>query len=208
MILSFAAAAQDNRYEAGGSEGVMFTKQSSGNGIDQSSTIGSDIFLSVGLRVAAKQTLLFNFGEGKNSQIYQSNYDFHVLNHTTEYTGAWMFSPIKKGRFDPFVLAGGGALKFKPQSTWLFLPNIDVNIPNRVQTNLGATNQTRIAFLYGFGTDYHPPHFWKFSVRLQYRGFLYKAPDYNVAANSGSLTLFTGALTHMAEPSIGIVCKF
>jgi hypothetical protein len=38
---------------------------------------------------------------------------------------------------------------------------------------------------------------------LQYRGLLYKAPDFRVPS-----LLFTGAKGHMAEPSAGIVLKF
>jgi hypothetical protein len=40
------------------------------------------------------------------------------------------------------------------------------------------------------------------ALRLQYRGLIYKAPDFNVQ------NLFTGAKGHMAEPSVGIVVKF
>lgn len=208
VFLTCAAASQDGRFDVSGNLGATFTKTSSGNGINQSATAGSDVFLTVGMRLAPKNSLIFNLGTARNSQTYESNYDFHVLTHTTEYSGAWRFAPVKKGRFEPFVLAGGGVLKFKPQSTWLVLPDLSGNIPNRVQTNLGAQNQTKIAFLYGVGVDYHPPHFWRFSIRLQYRGLLYKAPDFNVNANGGSLTLFTGALGHMAEPSAGLVFRF
>ena len=81
-----------------------------------------------------------------------------------------------------------------------------------MQTNLPASQQTKPAFLYGGGFD------WRIfssvplirrsvvtnylALRLQYRGLVYKAPDFKVQ------NLFTGARGHMAEPSIGIVVKF
>jgi hypothetical protein len=45
--------------------------------------------------------------------------------------------------------------------------------------------------------------------RFQYRGFLYKAPDFKVDQNAGSqVNFFTGGKEHMAEPSIGFVYRF
>ncbi len=120
-----------------------------------------------------------------------------------------MFSPFPKAKFEPFVLAGGGALIFSPSSTWVFFPDLPDNVPDRVQVNLGASSQTQLAFLYGLGVDYRLPWFPKVSLRLQYRGFLYKAPDFNVNANSGSLVnFFTGGKEHMAQPSVGFVYRF
>ncbi len=208
LLLASAAAGQDGRFEVSGNGAGVFTKQSTGNGITQSATDGSNFFGSFRFRFSPKQSFIFNYGSAHNSQIYQSNYDFHVVTHTTEYTGAWMFSPIKRGRFEPFVLAGGGALKFNPRSTWIVLPDINGDIPNRVATNLGAVTETKIAFLYGAGVDYQLPIFRRFSIRLQYRGLLYKDPDFKVNANGGGLTLFTGGTGHMAEPSLGIAFRF
>jgi hypothetical protein len=75
--------------------------------------------------------------------------------------------------------------------------------------NLGASTQTELAFMYGLGVDYQLPRYSKFALRMQYRGFLYKAPDFKVDANSGSMVnFFTGGKEHMAVPSIGIVFKF
>jgi hypothetical protein len=120
-----------------------------------------------------------------------------------------MFSPFPTSKFQPFVLAGGGALIFSPSSTWVFFPNLPDNMPDRVEVNLGASKQTQLAFLYGVGVDYKLPRFSRLSLRMQYRGFLYKAPDFNVNQNSGSqVNFFTGARGHMAEPSIGFVFRF
>jgi hypothetical protein len=39
-------------------------------------------------------------------------------------------------------------------------------------------------------------------VRLEYRGFVYQAPDFN------RIAMHTGTATHMAQPSAGIVYRF
>jgi len=42
----------------------------------------------------------------------------------------------------------------------------------------------------------------RFALRLQYRGFIYKAPSFDVPGIS------TDARGHIAEPSVGLVFKF
>ena len=64
----------------------------------------------------------------------------------------------------------------------------------------GASEQTRGAFLYGVGADYVLAKHW--SLRSEYRGFVYEAPSFNLAG------LDTDSWTHSAQPSAGIVFRF
>ena len=209
LLLTSLGLGQDGHYDVSANAAAVFTKQSDGNGIAQSATNGSDYFATIRLKFKPKHSVAFNYGRAKDSQVYQTGFDFHILTNITEYTGAYLYNPLKKGRFEPFVLAGAGALVFNPQSTWVVLPNFTNNVPNRVQIDLGAVKQTEIAFLYGVGVDYQLPRFARFALRLQYRGFLYDAPDFKVnTASGGAVSLFTGAKWHMAEPSIGLVFRF
>lgn len=132
-----------------------------------------------------------NFGHTNNSQVFTVPPDiFRVGNGITEFSAAYVFSPFHAGRIDPFLLAGGGTLKFNPGSQF-----IDGN-----SSPFGAKSQRDLAVLYGAGVDYR---FWKwFAVRLQYRGLIYKTPDFAVP------NLRTGVYGHMAEPSVGLVVKF
>ena len=78
-------------------------------------------------------------------------------------------------------------------------------------TTIPASRQTKPAFLYGGESigesspacpsfaDHVSSHL---ALRLQYRGLLYKAPDFKVQ------NLFTGDRGHMAEPTIGVVVRF
>ncbi len=209
LLLTSLGLGQDGHYDVSANAAAVFTKQSDGNGISQSATDGSNFFGTLRLKFKPKHSLAFNYGRAKDSQVYQTGFDFHILTNITEYTGSYIFTPVKKGRFEPFVLAGAGALVFNPRSTWIVLASLVNNVPNRGQIDIGAAKQTEIAFLYGAGVDYRLPRFTRFALRLQYRGFLYDAPDFKVTtASGGALSLFTGAKGHMAEPSIGLVFRF
>jgi len=82
----------------------------------------------------------------------------------------------------PFVLAGGGAMFFDPRGG-------SVN-----------TEQTRGAFVYGGGFDV--PMSKHFLLRAQYRGFVYKTPDFEMTS------LKVDKYTHSAVPSAGLVFTF
>ena len=90
-------------------------------------------------------------------------------------------------RILPYALVGGGGLIFDPTA-------------NAGATFAGATSQARGAFLYGGGADYALTRHLLF--RAEYRGFVYKAPGFNLAS------LNTSAWTHTAQPSAGIVFPF
>jgi len=90
-------------------------------------------------------------------------------------------------RLHPYALAGGGALLFDPTG-------------NGGSSFAGATWEAKGAFVYGAGADYTLTR--HLSLRAEYRGYVYKAPDFNVAS------LNTNAWTHTAQPSAGIVFRF
>jgi hypothetical protein len=209
LLLTSIAVGQDGRFDASINGGEVFTNTASGNAVVQSATAGPVIFGTFRYKLRPKHSLIFNFGRARNSQTYLAGDNFHVVNSISEVTGGYVFSPYPKAKFAPFFLAGGGALIFSPSSTWVFFPNLPNNVLDRVQVNLGASSQTQLAFLYGLGVDYRLPRYPKVSFRMQYRGFLYKAPDFKVDANSGSMVnFFTGGREHMAEPSVGFVYSF
>lgn len=207
LFTSLSVSQDKGHFDASVNGAGVFTKTSTGNGVQQSATIGSDYFGTFRFRFKPKHSLIFNYGRAKNSQVYQTNFDYHVVTSTTEYSGAYVYNLFQKGRFEPFVLVGIGALRFNPQSTWLILPDFVPGVPNRIQLNLNASKQTNLAYLYGAGVDYRLP--WRFALRLQYRGLIYNAPDFKVNSITGSSVNFdTGRKGHMAEPSVGLVFRF
>ena len=207
LLTSLALGQDDGHFDASFNGAAVFTKESDGNGIRQSATNGSNYFGSFRAKFNAKHSLVFNYGRAKDSQVYQAAFDFHVLTTITEYSGAYVFSPFQKGRFEPFLLVGAAALRFNPNSTWVVLPDFANHVPNRVPINLGAVKQTEIAVLYGAGVDYQLRG--RLALRLQYRGLFYRAPDFKVNTVSGGAVSFaTASRGHMAEPSIGLVFRF
>ena len=209
LLSASIAVAQDGRFDASINGGATFTNTASGNAVTQSATSGLNVFGTFRYKFRPKHSLMFNYGRARNSQTYLAGDNFHVLNSISEFSGGYMFSPFPNSKVQPFFLAGVGALIFSPSSTWVFFPNLPNNMLNRVQVNLGAVRQTELAFLYGLGVDYKLPRLSRLSLRLQYRGFLYKTPDFKVDQNAGStVSFFTGAREHTAEPSVGLVFRF
>jgi len=209
LFLASLGFGQDTRFDASINGGEAFTNTITGNGIKQGATAGAEIFGSFRYHFKPKHSMLFTYGRTRNSQTYLANNNFHVVNSISEISGTYMFSPWPDRKWEPFFVAGGGALIFKPDTTWVFFPDLPNNVPDRVQVNLGASSQTEIAFHYGVGVDYRVPRTTRISLRIQYRGFLYKAPDFHVEPNSGStVSFFTGGRQHMAIPSIGLLYRF
>jgi hypothetical protein len=208
LLISFGVA-QDGHFDFSLNAAAAFTNQSSGNGIVQTATEGGGGFGSIRVKFNPKHSFAFNYGRYNNSQIYRTFDDFHILASISEYSFAYMLTPFHKGRFEPFVLAGTGALRFSPRSTWVILAPLPGNIPNNIQIDLNARKQTQLVFVYGLGVDYRIPSLSRLALRLQYRGFLYKDPDFKIDANSGNaVSFFTGARSHMAEPSVGLAFRF
>ena len=82
----------------------------------------------------------------------------------------------------PFVLAGGGAMFFDPRE------------------GSASSEQTRGTFVYGGGFDV--PVMKHVGFRAQYRGFVYKTPDFETTS------LRVDKYTHSAVPSAGLVFTF
>ncbi|MGA2635609.1 MAG: outer membrane beta-barrel protein [Terracidiphilus sp.] len=118
-----------------------------------------------------------------------------------EVTGDWVAS-LKVGNLRPFALAGGGVLIEVPSSGQATGTVTEIHPPTfpTTSTTVATTTSAKPVFVYGAGVDWGLlPHI---GLRLQYRGNLYKAPD----LVSGSAS--TNALTHTAEPMIGVYFRF
>jgi opacity protein-like surface antigen len=206
LFTSLGLGQDGGRFDVSFNGAPIFTKESEGNNIQQSATIGANYFATFRFKFKPRHSLILNYGRARNSQIYQSDFDYHVLTSISEISGAWVYSPFQKTKFEPFFLVGAAALGFSPRSTWVVLPEFGGE-PDNMQVNLNTKKQTEAALLYGVGVDYHLPK--NFALRLQYRGFYYGNPNFKVNTDTGSAVSFvTATKGHMAEPSIGIVFRF
>ena len=166
----------------------FFTKNSDGNGITQHST-DTGGFLA-GYRIHLTRWLAADgtYGYVRNTQQnFTSEGLFPVQSNVNQVMGALVAILPSTARFEPYVLAGAGALIFDPTG-------------NEGGFVLGAETQTKAAFVYGGGANYHVfPHV---SLRLEYRGFAYKRPDF------GANFLNSDKFTHTAQPSAGVVFRY
>ena len=128
-----------------------------------------------------------NYGYSRNTQNFITlggasslQADFH------EVTGALVAHlPVKVSSVRPYVLGGGGALVFDPTEKFIVS---------------GADRQTRGAFVYGGGANFDLTK--KFGVRAEYRGLVYKVPDFGIDR------LNLDKFTHLAQPSVGFFVRF
>jgi opacity protein-like surface antigen len=118
-----------------------------------------------------------------NSQRYAtSSGNFRKQTYTHGITGAGVLKLPAFHGINTFALAGGGAMVFHPRNS------------------TGIESQSRGTFVYGGGADV--PLIKHVALRAQYRGFVYKVPDFNVNQ------LKADKFTHAAVPSAGFVFKF
>jgi outer membrane immunogenic protein len=192
-LASFAAAQDVERFNFGLSGAGVFSKTStSSDGFLtlKPTTSGAQIG-SFRWRLNHLHGLEVNIGHTKNSQVFTlPPNSFRVGTGITELSGDYVLSPMHRDRWEPFLFGGAGVLRFNPGSTYI----------NGLLALFPVKQQTALGFVYGGGTDYR---LWKFvSLRLQYRGVIYKTPNF------GQPNLATHAKGHLAEPAFGIVIKF
>ena len=186
-LMSVTAVAQEVRSEISVQGTGFFTKDTQGNGVrDRITETGG--FL-VGYRYNINRWLAAeaNYGYDRNTQIYTGNGFGRVQSNVHQATGSAVVKLPSFAHLQPYALAGGGALLFDPTG-------------NAGGSFAGATMQAKGAFVYGAGADYAVTR--HVAIRAEYRGYVYKAPDFNLASFN------TNAWTHTAQPSAGIVFRF
>jgi len=128
-----------------------------------------------------------NYGYSRNMQNYFGSFgQSSVQANIHELTGSFVAHiPVNTASVRPYALAGAGALIFDPTDRFL------VN---------GIERQTKATFVYGGGVNFDLTR--NFGVRAEYRGLVFKAPDFSVNA------LNLDKVTHLAQPSVGFFVRF
>ena len=188
-LLSLGAAAQENRSEISLQGTGFFTRDTSGQGVSR--TTSDTGGFQVGYRYNINHWLAAegNYGFDRNTQKYFGSFgEARVQTNVHAVTGDLVVKlPLPIRRISTYALAGGGGLIFDPTG------NNRGSVP-------GVGTQGRSAFLYGAGADYALTR--HLSLRAEYRGFVYKNPDFGLRAMN------TESWTHTAQPSAGIVFRF
>src|SRR5579863_4085873 len=160
-----------------------FVKSTTENGIRNSATNSGGVLGSYRYFFNEHNGVEANYGYSLNTQSYGSSAGaLGVKSYSHELSAAYVFRvPMRK--FTPFVLAGAGGLIFDPKDF------------------VGASSQSRAAFVYGGGADFNlSRHVF---VRAEYRSFVYNSPTYGLTALDGG-----DRVTHRAEPSLGFGYRF
>ena len=128
-----------------------------------------------------------NYGYSRNNQNYLGSFvQSSIRSNIHEVTGSFVAHlPVRASHVRPYALAGAGALIFDPRD--------DV-------FTTGAQRQTKATFVYGGGVNFDVAH--GFGVRTEYRGLVYKTPDF------GTPQLNLDKVTHLAQPSVGFFFRF
>jgi opacity protein-like surface antigen len=190
LLCASGTMAQEGRWQEISVQGTgFFTKDSSGDGINQHATDTGGFLLSYRYHFNRWLAADGSYGYARNSQQnFTSSGPLSVQANVHQATGALVVTaPHRIFRLSPYVLAGAGTLVFDPTG----------NAGGFVS---GAQSQAKAAFVYGGGADYELTK--HFTLRAEYRGFVYERPDFDLA------TLRSGATAHTAQPSAGIVFRF
>src|ERR1700726_5056939 len=186
-LVSITAVAQENRSEVSIQGTGFFTKDTAGNGVSERGNETGGFLLGYRYNFNRWLAAEANYGYDRNTQFYfggtlaRAQADIHQI------TGSAVVKLPSFARLEPYAIAGVGALVFDPTG-------------NSGGSFAGATLQTKAAFIYGVGAQYAFTR--HISLRAEYRGYLYKAPDFGVAG------LNTDSWTQIAQPSAGIVFRF
>jgi len=189
ILLALGAAAQESRSEISLQGTGFFTQDSNGQGISRTSTNTGGLLVGYRYHFNRWLSAEANYGFDRDTQKFVSTGGFSRIQSDVHAATADVVVnlPLRISRFSPYVLGGGGSLIFQPTG------NAGGFVP-------GADTQARGTFLYGVGTNYALSK--HFSLRAEYRGYVYKDADFGL----GSLN--TDTWTHTAQPSAGIVFRF
>jgi len=190
LLFTSSSMAQEQLRNEVGVQGTGFlTKDSEGNGIKQHTTDSGGLLVSYRRHFNRWLAADGSYGYTRNTlQNFTSAGAFDAQANMHQTTGALVVtSPRKFFGLSPYALAGAGALTFDPTG-------------NSGGFLFGNDSQTKAAFVYGGGADINLTR--RFALRFQYRGLVYRRPDFGLAS------LNSDATTHTAQPSAGFVIRF
>ena len=189
LLAAITAVGQDTRSEVNLQGTGFITKDSDNRGISQRATKTGGFLAGYRYHFNDWMAAEANYGYSRDTPSYLSSSGFtRIRSNIHEATAAFVITPpVSVAKLKPYALAGSGALVFDPTN-------------NGGGALVGARRQAKAAFLYGGGVDYDLTR--HMALRAEYRGLVYKTPDFEVQS------LNTNKVTHTAQPSAGIVFRF
>ena len=185
IVLSFCAWAQENKYEVTVQGSGFFPGGTSKGSLTTKPTASGGVMAGFRANVTNRFAIEGDYDYFRNDQKFVLSGGMTRIPINVHSVTAVAVVKLPSWReFKPFALAGGGVMVFDPR-----------NAEN-------GNSQSRGTFVYGGGFDLPVPMTKHVAFRAQYRGFVYKDPDFD------SGTLKTAKYTHAAVPSAGLVLTF
>jgi len=189
MLSAAAGYAQESRQDVSFSGTGIFAPEIHGAAnVKQTSTTALGLLLSYRYMVTPHSALEANYGFAQNNQKFSTSFQQNARVHSRqqEVTVAYVYS-LNFKRFSPFAEVGVG--------TMIFTPVLDE------QTNLLGTKSTKgIGGLFGGGVAYELSP--SFDIRVEYRGFVTKTPNF------GQTNFSTNRYEVMSMPAVGVAYHF
>ena len=190
MLSAAAGYAQESRQDVSLSATVPFAPQVTGNSVQKNTSVTIGGLASYRYLLTPRSALEFNYGYQQNTQYYQvfgkKNGGIHTLQQ--EFSGAYVFN-LNFKRFNPFVEAGPGAVIFSP-------------LKDAGTSDLDAKRNTSFGALFGGGVAYELSP--SFDIRVEYRGFLVKTPNFSLPGN----VFNTNRYEVISTPALGVAYHF
>lgn len=190
LLLGVAVAghAQESRQDVSISGTEVVAPNVNGLGVlPMHTTMTTGALVSYRYMLTPRSALELNYGFAQNTIRY-TNVSFGGFVHTRqeEISGAYVYSRTY-GRYNPFVEAGVGGMIYTP-------------IKDNGTSDLDTKQNTNVGALFGAGLAYEISP--SFDIRVEYRGFALKAPDFGVSSFKTNRYFVT------STPSIGIAYHF
>jgi opacity protein-like surface antigen len=190
MVSTAAGYAQESRQDVSLSGTVAFAPQITGNSVQKNTSMTIGGLASYRYMLTPRSALEFNYGYQQNTQYYQvfgkKNGGIHTLQQ--EFSGAYVFN-LNFKKFNPFFEGGPGAVIFSP-------------LKDAGTSDLDAKRNTSFGALFGAGVAYELSP--SFDIRVEYRGFLAKTPNFSLPGN----VFNTNRYQVISTPAIGVAYHF
>lgn len=184
LVIGSSVWAQEKKYEITAQGSGFFTRETTDQGVTNKPTYSGGFLLGARYNWTNRFAFEADFDYFRNAQKNgTTNSNRYVKTNVYGGTGDFVVKLPAAKTIKPYALIGGGALVFSPHDS----KNLD--------------SQTRGTFVYGGGADI--PLLKRIALRGEYRGFMYKIPDFN---NREGFT--PNKFTHTAVPSVGLVYTF
>jgi outer membrane immunogenic protein len=190
MLSAAAGYAQESRQDVSISGTVAFAPQITGNSVQKNTSMTIGGLASYRYMLTPRSALEVNYGYQQNTQYYQvfgkKSGGIHTLQQ--EISAAYVFN-LNFKNFNPFLEAGPGVMIFNP-------------LKDAGTSDLDAKRNTNIGALFGAGVAYELSP--SFDIRVEYRGFLVKTPNFGLPGN----TFNTNRYEVLSTPAIGVAYHF